>query len=253
MLRKQMQRIEEGPSFFTCFENPLYENCVPLENEVLPPPKNILLIGSSSMRGDLGLALEKILKKEAELNVHRHAKIGTGLARPDFYDWFTISTKLAEEHQSELVIAQFIGNDCQALINADRSIEARRRDSHWAESYKSRAMTFIEDLQKDGAEVVMIGMPIVENRGFRNRIQNANSLVKEAAEETGAHFISIWDLSTSPNGAYKTEIKSNGRIRKFRHPDGIHLSRAGASFIAKGIYEKLEGLYGWDIDAAASL
>ena len=87
-------------------------------------PQRVLLVGSSSMKSDLGAFLAKSLRKQ-ELYVHRHAKVGSGLARPDFYDWMNIIPELVSTHTPDLVIVQFVGNDCQSLIMPDGSLKAK--------------------------------------------------------------------------------------------------------------------------------
>ena len=69
------------------------------------------------MRSALGTELFSAIA--ARLEVHRHARLGTGLSRLDVYDWLTHSKNpFFHEHEPELVIAQFIGNDCQGMVDA---------------------------------------------------------------------------------------------------------------------------------------
>ena len=208
-------------------------------------PQAVLLIGASSMRMELGLAMKKLLEKRSGLQVHRHAKPGTGLSRPDVYNWPEVTYGLIQEHKADLVIAQFIGNDCQALIQPDGEIHTLLRSPDWGLQYKERVKTFISGIQSQGAEVVMIGMPIVRSERFRDRIIYANGLVRDAAAETGAYFIPTWSLSTTSAGEYREEIRVGKQTHQFRISDGVHFTRAGAWHVAKGLHARLEELYPW--------
>ena len=217
---------------------------LPEEEETLP--ENVLLIGSSSMRSSMGASLSKLLKQSAKLSVHRYAKVGTGLARPDVYDWHGKTMELLEKHDIDLVVAQFIGNDCQNLVNKDHTLEASLNTEEWGIAYKNRVRTFVESIQEQGIEVALIGMPIVRSPRFRKRLAYANQLVAEVAEETNSLYITTWEVTADSDGRYRDSIRVNGRTLKFRHQDGIHLSHAGSKFVAKDIFAQLSKEYPWE-------
>lgn len=228
------------------------EDC---QNEIKEPstPKNILIVGSSSMYGTMGVSLEKHLKEDTNLEVVRHAKSGTGLARPDVYNWFEKSEALAQSHKADLVIAQFIGNDCQGLVNPDKTLHTRLRDENWAEAYYERVEAFIQLHQARGANVVMIGMPIVRSKRFQSRLATANAIVKEVALENDAHYISIWEATANSNGQFVSQFKKSGKQFKFRSDDGIHLSYNGAKYVAEFIFDELQSIYPWGEELVPSL
>ena len=213
--------------------------------EVLPPQK-ILLVGASSMHARMGTELSKGLKKISGLTIQRHAKLGTGLARPDVYNWAEVTLELAKKHESELVIAQFIGNDCQSLILPNRRLEAKYGTSEWDEIYGQRIEDFIIMLQAEDIDVVLIGMPIVRSKRFRTKIIHVNSIVENMARKHDATFIPLWDISTTSDGSYKDSIRKNGRTLSFRHDDGIHLSPEGSRQVASTIINELEKVYQWE-------
>ena len=206
---------------------------------VKQPPQKILLVGASSMHSRMGAEISKGLKDIPDLIIQRHAKLGTGLARPDVYNWKEVTLELAQKYDSDLVVAQFIGNDCQSLILPDRSLVARYGSAEWDEAYKQRIIDFITMLQKEDIEVVLIGMPIVRSERFRKKIKHVNSLVEDTAKEHDVHFISLWEASTNSDGSFKKIIRKNGRTLPFRHDDGIHLSVEGSKQIANTILSEI--------------
>jgi hypothetical protein len=211
----------------------------------IPPPVKILLVGASSMHARMGTELSKGLKKISGLTIQRHAKLGTGLARPDVYNWAEITLELAKKHESELVIAQFIGNDCQSLILPNRRLEAKYGTAEWDKIYGQRIEDFIIMLQAEDIHVVLIGMPIVRSKRFRAKIIHVNKIVEKMAKKHDAIFIPLWDISTTSDGSYKNSIRKNGRTLSFRHDDGIHLSPEGSRQVATTIINELEKVYQW--------
>ncbi|MEC8380548.1 MAG: DUF459 domain-containing protein [Myxococcota bacterium] len=217
------------------------------DDQPTPPelPKRILLLGSSSMYSSMGVSLEKQLSAIDGVEVMRHAKPGTGLSRPDVYNWIEVSTELSKEHNADLVVAQFIGNDCQNLITVDKTVEAERQEDHWNSAYYKRVAAFVDAHQKLGADVVLIGMPIVRSKKFQRSLLNANQIVKSVAEETGAHFISTWEKTSDSSGRYTEALRLSNKTIKLRHDDGIHLSYKGAQFLAKYLAKELTEIYPW--------
>ena len=213
----------------------------PLELSV---PSKVLLLGASSMRSALGTELSRRLQ-QAGLEVHRHARLGTGLSRLDVYDWLTHSKNLLQEHEPELVIAQFIGNDCQGMVDANHQVTALFGVPEWDLAYQQRVRDFLAPMLEADLEVVLLGMPNVRPERYRANLQHANSLVEQVATEEGVLFISLWADTSDENGRYTETIVINDRTYLGRHEDGIHLSQMGARKLSKTVYEKLDELYDW--------
>ena len=86
---------------------------------VAPAPRRVLLVGASSIQTDLGRALERRIEDELGVEVLRHGRHSTGMARPDYFDWNARALELSADFRPDLVIAQFGGNDGQGLTDRD--------------------------------------------------------------------------------------------------------------------------------------
>ncbi len=86
----------------------------------------MLLVGASSVQYYLGAELERRLEAHRDVTVLRLGKLGTGLARPDVFDWPAKLAELLDAFQPDLVIAMLGGNDAQA---AERERRPRRSAS----------------------------------------------------------------------------------------------------------------------------
>ncbi len=210
-------------------------------------PSNILLVGASSMRASLGRNLRKALQgwngQSAERMINLHAKLGTGLSRPDVYDWNTVTQDLIGEYKPDMVIAQFVGNDCQTLVTPQGTKSVPFSNSKWKEQYKQRVLDYIAMIQDQGIDVVMIGMPMVDSKRFQKRLKVANQQVKEAAEEKDVLFIDTWEFPLDSKGNLLKELRIKGRTYAFRHQDGIHFTRHGGAYMATKIYNKILQTY----------
>jgi hypothetical protein len=207
-------------------------------------PQRILLIGSSSMNSDLGAFLTQALRRQ-ELDVHRHAKVGSGLARPDFYNWMEELPSLLNLHQPELVIVQFIGNDCQSLILPDGTLEARYDTPEWEEAYRNRIIDLITLLHRQQIRVSFLGMSNVISPGFRRNLKNSNRIIQETAAKHKSSFVSLWEQTSLPQGGVLQNININNIERPMFQEDGIHLSREGARIVAQETFKQLNTIYDW--------
>ena len=208
-------------------------------------PQRILLIGSSSMNSDLGAFLAQSLRRQ-KLEVYRQAKVGSGLARPDFYNWMEELPKLIEEHHPELIIAQFIGNDCQSLVEADGSVLAKYGSAEWEEAYEKRISDFIDIAHNQGIRIVFLGMSNVRSSLFRRNLLQSNSIIEKTALSNNARFVSLWESTSDAEGIALEYISTDDISRAMYQEDGIHLSREGARMVAREVFMLLNRLYDWE-------
>lgn len=204
-----------------------------------PEPVRVMLIGSSSMRTDIGVVLRERLEEMGGFEVNNAARSATGLARLDHFDWLTHAREQADAFQPQVVLGQFGGNDCQALILADETVEARFGDDNWGEVYGARVTQLVNDLQARGAEVIFVGMPNMRSNRFAGRIQIANGVVEQAVTAAGGRYISIWDISSNSDGSFRATFEQDGRTRDMREDDGIHFTRRGAMFVTDYLLEQI--------------
>ena len=122
----------------TISETPLPESDLPTKEITTPLPRKVLMLGGSSMKTAMGSLLQNQFRTVGVESI-REAQIGTGLARADVVDWVAKATNILEAHSDiDLVLVQFIGNDCQTLVDADHQIIARYGTPEWTEAYLER-------------------------------------------------------------------------------------------------------------------
>ncbi len=200
--------------------------------------RSVLIVGASSIQYYLGGELERSLQAQYPgVEVHRLGKLGTGLVRDDVFDWPAELHRLQEEHAPDVVVCQFGGNDAQAWLSGGRIAFGK---PGWDEAYRARLVEVMQQIRDDGATPVFVGMPKMRDDGFSGRIARVNRVTREAAAQTGAHFVPTWDFTTTPRGAYQVEVTFEGRRGRMRMSDGIHYSRLGARYAAHHLVMRLE-------------
>lgn len=199
----------------------------------------ILVLGDSMIAGAFGLFLARDLAEQHGLDVERRGKSSSGLSRPDFFDWRKEAQALVDAHRPDATVVMFGGNDVQGLyMGRDQWI--RWDDEGWSEEYARRVVQLCDIVAPDGQDIFWVGMPVMRPAKFHERIKRVNTIYRaEMAIRPGAHFVDIWSLLADEHGAYADRIvlepPAEGhkpkRVR-VRAGDGIHLSPAGAQYLA---------------------
>lgn len=207
-----------------------------------PRKRRVLVIGASSIQFAVGVEFEKRLPTYAGVKVKRFGQLATGLSRPDFMDWPKKLETLAAQFKPDLVITNFGGNDAQA-IPVGKYDKIQFSDPQWDDAYAARVKEMIDISKKHGADVVMLGMPIMRKASFKEKILRLNRVTKATAEKEGALYISTYEMASTPDGEYRTTIEHNGKRGLMRTSDGIHYTRLGAEYVVEQVMQFVERRY----------
>jgi hypothetical protein len=216
-----------------------------------PPPaaaapavqvRRVLLVGASTIQFHLGVQLEKRLpERHPGVTVVRLGKLSTGLTRPDVFDWPAAIQALLQQHHPDLLIANFGGNDAQAMVLDDGRI-ARFGKPAWEASYQVRVARVVEIGRAAGARVLLMGMSTTRDPALSRRMARINTLTETVARQTGAVFLSTWDVGADSKGNYQDVTVVDGVPIRTRLADGKHFSRAGAAWAADVILGRMATL-----------
>ena len=206
------------------------------------PIRRVLLVGASTIQFHLGAELERRLSASfPELRVVRLGKLSTGLTRPDVFDWPGQVRALLAQHDPDLVIANFGGNDAQAMVLDDGRVTRFGRPE-WEAAYRERVRQVVTVARQGGAQVVLLGMTTTRDPALSRRMDRINKLTEEAGREAGALYLSTWDLGADARGNYQDVTVVDGVPVRTRLADGKHFSRSGAAFAAGKILDRLTRL-----------
>ena len=217
-----------------------------------PAPRRVMIVGASSMQTDLGRALERRIEVFQGVEVLRHGRHSTGMARPDYFDWNAKALELKATFRPDLVIAQFGGNDGQGLTDRDtgRAVAPFFTDA-WDAVYGARLEAFVDLFSDDAVPVVILGMPAMRNDYHQSKMARINAVTRAACERAGAYFVDTFAMTADAAGNPLARAAVDGRPRIVHAADGMHLSLYGSDMVAAGIVDALAGWFTFDGPAAA--
>lgn len=185
---------------------------------------------------ELGRDLGRVLEEGLGASVHRKGRSSTGLARPDYYDWFTTGAGLARQVDPDLVVIIVGGNDGQDLVDEAGKGRIRWRTEGWGPAYQGRVHRFLDGMAAEGRRFVWVELPAMDHRNLEGKLRFIRQVQREALAERDDVLL---HLDTRPcfygkDGGLLTRIptgaKQGGPIRQ---EDGIHFSLFGARYVSR--------------------
>jgi hypothetical protein len=205
----------------------------------------VAIVGDSLAAG-VGYFAGRVFRPSL-VDIQRHGRLSTGLARPDYFDWFTSMGRIVEGYDPDLVIVMIGENDQQNLLTASGRLETPRNSRDWAPAYRERAEALMRIATEGGARVVWVGLPVQRERTRWRFIQRQNRLFEQASESVGdVAFLDAWDLFDKPNGDYTAYYRDGNDVKLVREGDGLHLTAVGYGILVREVAELATNEFGLD-------
>jgi hypothetical protein len=229
-------------------EQPQVPLPVTISNSVVEqsPIKTIALVGDSLMAVSLAPNLNRELKKLGVTKVIQAYRSGTGLSRPDYFNWMTEYPKLLAGQSPKIIICTIGSNDAQGFQVGNKVYQFGQPE--WSAEYARRLESFLMMLQAQNAQVYWVTLPKMRNPVFDAKIQALNKLVANRLE--GQARITLISPNAilspeNPNAYIEYARDSKSGQEQLRTEDGIHLSDAGGRKLALGViaYLKRDGIF----------
>ena len=137
---------------------------------------------------------------------------GTGLARPDNFDWPARLTELARDFPPQVLVFSLGSNDAQDLVDASGKVVAPMSDpAAWDAEYRARLATSFDAFRDTGTRVIWVG----HVRTQEDRVGTVNRHVHELAAEVAADrdWVQVEDLAAyldSGEGIATTSLIEDG-------------------------------------------
>jgi hypothetical protein len=204
----------------------------------VPPPRvptaahplKVWLAGDSLM----GNISESFVEKAAStplISATNDFQIGTGLARPDVYNWPAEVAKEMATVNPDVVIFIFGANDDQDMVsNGHRFV---LQSPAWQQEYGRRVNEILGETATGTRQVIWLGIPAVR----RPRLNQTKDLINQAVKAAvAAHpdvtYLDLGTLLDGPGNSFTTYLtNASGQSVAVRDSDGIHLTLAGAGLV----------------------
>ena len=199
----------------------------------LPPvepgkPRVVALAGDSMMAVGLSATLMRQAASDKNLHIVKAFKSGTGLARPEVYNWMDEYPAMLGAEKPDVVIVAIGANDGQGFV-VDHKVLAYGTDA-WRQVYQDRLASFLAMVSAGGACVVWVALPPMRVPVYDEKIAAINRIAYTVVSQSPQ---AIWwnpvSLVGDEQGKFREfETEANGQAMRVRSTDGIHLSDEGA-------------------------
>jgi hypothetical protein len=198
-------------------------------------PRVVALAGDSMMAVGLSDILLRETAADPNVRVIKAFRSGTGLARPDVFDWMQEYPAMIGSEHPDAVIVAIGANDGQGFVE-DGKVLAFGSDA-WMQVYQDRIAAFLSLLTQNGATVVWVGLPPMKSAQYNEKAAVINRVTYTVVSRTPQ--ASWWNPLPhvgDESGRYREfQTTPDGRTTRLRAPDGIHLSDEGAMLLSSAL------------------
>jgi hypothetical protein len=191
----------------------------------------IAFVGDSSADGLWGgftrmMTRDSCMKGQFELL--RLGKNGTGLTRPEKFDWVAETAHVNEKDHPDLYVSSLGLNDRQSIVIDGKVTGLQSAD--YGPRYRERASAMIKNATATGAGLIWVGLAAMRETAANADAITKNKLFAAAAEGAGPHvrfvdrrkFEFIGGETFSTYGA----LEPGGALVALRNADGMHFTPA---------------------------
>jgi uncharacterized protein len=199
----------------------------------------VALVGDSMMAVGLSDVLLRQTATDRNLRVVKAFRSGTGLARPDVFDWMEEYPAMIGDEKPGAVIVAIGANDGQGFVEDGKAL-AFGSDA-WVKVYQQRTTDFLNLLTENGAHVVWVGLPPMKAGAYNDRTAEINRIAYTVVSQNP--LATWWNpqpyIGDEGGGFRELETSPDGKTTRIRAADGIHLSDEGATLLAPALIDWL--------------
>jgi lysophospholipase L1-like esterase len=189
-------------------------------------PVKVWLAGDS-MIGELADAFLAHVAGNRAVTASENMQIGTGLARPDVYDWPGTIAKEVQEAQPNIVVLTFGANDDQDMMAGSRYLV--RATPAWQAEYARRVSLVMSAVAGSGRMLIWMEMPPMARPRLQQTDQIINGILRTQAKAHPGVVLVDPGPVLAPSGSFASYLPgSSGAQVQVRSADGVHLTPAGA-------------------------
>ena len=216
-------------------------------------PARIAFVGDSMADGIWGAVFRLTGRQHCSpdaISLLRDARNGTGLARPDHFDWAAELDRLTADEAPALIVASIGLNDRQDVIMPDRT-KFRLGTEGWLTQYRQNVADFYA--HAGGTPLLMIGLPNLREARAETHALLVNGIFADIAGEAKNVTYVEPRRMTNDDGSFASYGPDlNGATVQIRAPDGLHFTAAGYDVLGKYLEAALsEALAGANVELGA--
>jgi lysophospholipase L1-like esterase len=196
--------------------------------------RTVALAGDSMMAVGLSSTLLRQAPQYKDLALVKAFKSGTGLARPEVFNWQVEYPAMLGDAHPDVVLVAIGANDGQGFV--DDGVVYPFGTEAWKEIYQRRVQAYLEMLEAGGATVVWLGLPPMKSDVYDAHIALVNRIdYAVVSASPRAIWVSTAGLVGDADGRFQDFGEVHGQPERLRQGDGIHLSDEGAVLVVDKI------------------
>jgi hypothetical protein len=212
----------------------------PPTSNILPPipaidaggTRTVALAGDSMMAVGLSSAMLRQAPRYKDLAFLNLFKSGTGLARPDVFNWQLEYPAMLKEAHPDFIVVAIGANDGQGFV--EDGVVYPFGSAGWQRIYQQRVEAYLRMIEAHGATVVWLGLPPMKDDTLDARMESINRIdYRVVSASPHAIWFSTAAVVGDGSGHFRDFGEVRGRTERLRQSDGIHLSDDGASLIVE--------------------
>lgn len=193
----------------------------------------ILLVGDSMMLS-IGPVIKKDISERLGGSVDLRARVATGLARPDVFDWQREIEDALSTTSYDAVVMMMGTNDSQDFAENGQVLTYGTRE--WVKIYNARLTGLMDSVCRGAPRGIWIGMPPMQEEAFDRKMSRINTW---ALRESGNHgcmkYLGLDGVIGDASGKFSSFLAVEDDYLRVRTADGIHVSNHGGKLIANAL------------------
>ena len=190
----------------------------------------VLIVGDSIMM-TVGPVIKEDVASEMAGSAVVRAKLATGLARPDVFDWNTEIRSVVSKSKFDLIVMMLGTNDSQDF--AENGKIFTYGTTEWVDIYNKRLLGVMQTACIGAKKVVWFGLPPMKSVNFDRKAHRINSWTKKQARISGCvDFVPTDRMLGDNDGKFASYAKVGDHLEKIRMVDGIHVTKKGGQVVS---------------------
>jgi hypothetical protein len=182
-------------------------------------------------------------ESDFDLVVEEQHEISTSLSRPDYFNWPARLREIDEAQNPELVVLFIGANDHQDMADDEGSRLVEGSDDWNLEWSRRLAITF-DLLEQPGRHILWVTQPPMRDGELDSGINLINDLAAAViADRDFVSAVDIWPLFGGESGFAERVTGPDGDEIRARIDDGVHLTRAAASWVADLVFDDMTTIW----------
>lgn len=199
----------------------------------------VLLFAGDSIMESLGPVMAEMLPPHAKGTIVQAGQPGSGLLRPEVYDWPAAMRTYMTTVHPKLVVMCIGTNDDRPLSH--EGVTHEFNTPGWEQAYAKKVQEIIAIIAENKGTSLWVSPPIMGSPDLRARVYTIKEIIRRTCESQGVPFVDVWQTLADHAGNYQRfGVDAERRPMSLRTEDGIHVAPGGNMRLARTIIPRIK-------------